>query len=122
LMSAANRASDKDTYDLDYLTDNISLSDLMQSLKEKQDEFNEEQHKSIFDLDKEISPVIEPLRLLQFEYPNNPNKTRPSHSDHRIKIIAGQKSWVTARSNWKRKVRAYFREINIEYPGLKPIN
>lgn len=122
LMSASNRASEKDTYDLDYLTDNIPLSELIKSLKEKQNKFNEEKHKNIFDLDKEISPIDDPLRLLRFEYPTNPNDKRPLHSDRRIKIIEGQKSWLTARSNWKRKVRAYFREIDVEYPKPKPFD
>jgi len=39
----------------------------MADLRYKQENFNEEEHRTIFDLDNELSPVGNPLRLLHFE-------------------------------------------------------
>lgn len=55
LVTVANRASQKDVYDLDYLTEHIPLQKLMEALKSKQEKFNGEHHKKIFDLDNEVS-------------------------------------------------------------------
>ena len=40
-MSASNRASNKDIYDLDYLTEKFPLIDLIELLKQKQERFHE---------------------------------------------------------------------------------
>lgn len=119
LMSASNRASNKDIYDLDYITDTITLIDLLELLKIKQETFNEEIHKTIFDLDKEASPVKFPALLLKFEEPSRPNSSRPSHSIERIDIIAGQKSWALARSHWRKKVRNLYEHLGLEFPSIK---
>ncbi|TKC54978.1 hypothetical protein FBD94_25640 [Pedobacter hiemivivus] len=66
-MTAANGASFKDIYDPDYLTEDISLTSLMNDLQYKQETFNGEEYRTIFDLDNETSPVGDPLRLLLFE-------------------------------------------------------
>ena len=59
LMTASNRANFKDIYDLDYLTHDVSLNSLMADLKYKQETFNREECRTIFDLDYEISPVVD---------------------------------------------------------------
>jgi predicted nucleotidyltransferase component of viral defense system len=62
LIAVSNRASQKDVYDLDYLTEEISIQNLFKQLKKKQEHFNSEAYRTIFDKDgKEVSPVDNPL-------------------------------------------------------------
>ncbi len=102
LMTASNRASFKDIYDLDYLTDDISLTMLMEDLKYKQEIFKGEEYRTIFDLDEEISPVEDPLRLLMFEAKAAERKNRPNHSDYRILPQPNKKNWLAAQSLQKK--------------------
>ena len=120
LMSASNRANHKDIYDLDYLTDHIALAELMNLLKSRQQTYNQQAHKNIFDQDGESSPVDDPGLLLKFEEPMKGSSSRPGHSNPRIDIIDGAKNWAVARSSWRRKVRAYFSSINKDFPGALP--
>ena len=118
LMSASNRATEKDIYDLDFLTEKFSLHDLFEQLKEKQQSYSNASDRNIFDLDREVSPLDEPLRLLKFDELNSTGTiTRPHHSQNRVDILKGQKSWNLARSGWRKKVRTLFQELNIEFPG-----
>ena len=55
LVSLSNRSTKKDIYVLDFITDEIKLSTLYENLKEKAEKFNKEEHKTIFDLDKNQS-------------------------------------------------------------------
>ena len=118
LMTASNRANDKDIYDLDYLTDNLPLGLLMEQLKEKEDQYHEDVHRTIFDLDNELSPVENADLLLKFEAPGTHNNSRPGHSNPRRDIVEGSKNWLSARSGWRRKVRAYFRSIGKDFPEV----
>lgn len=120
LMSASNRASHKDIYDLDYLTDHIALAELMDLLKSRQQIYNQPEHQNIFDQDGEFSPIDNPDLLLKFEEPMKGSSSRPGHSNPRVDFIDGGKNWAVARSSWRRKVRAYFRSIDKDFPGALP--
>lgn len=123
LQSLSNRKAQKDVYDLDIITDDIPLSYLMEQLKVKEQKFQEEQHKCLFDLDENTSPIKDPLLLLAFDKINYQTlDRRPSHSSDILKIYTGSKSWVLARTHWKRKVSRYCAENKIAIPKTGPIN
>jgi len=69
LMSTSNRANYKDIYDLDYLTDHISLAELIHLLKIRQQTYNQSGHQNTFDQDGEFSLIDNPDLLLKFEEP-----------------------------------------------------
>jgi hypothetical protein len=118
MMSVANRATQKDVYDLDLLTEKLTLAYLYEQLNKKRSLFSEELHKNIFDLDGEISPLDNPLTLLKFdESENKGSRSRPHHSQNRVDIVQGEKSWPVARSSWRKKVRVLFDQLNITFPG-----
>lgn len=119
LVTAANRASYKDIYDLDYLTDHISLLELFAALTNKQNLFNKEIHKNIFDLDDPKSPVKFPYLLLRFDESISIKSSRPNHSHNRIEVVEGNKTWMQARSSWRKKVRQLFDALNLEFPAPK---
>ncbi|WP_276347913.1 hypothetical protein [Daejeonella sp. JGW-45] len=118
-MSASNRASNKDIYDLDYLTENIQLKDLITSLKKKQESFKEKIDMTIFDLDGEESPVNSPELLLKFDMRSTPKTGRPSHTNDRIDIMPNNKSWLLARSSWRKKVRSLYEIMGLEFPSAQ---
>jgi hypothetical protein len=120
LMSASNRANHKDIYDLDYLTDHITLDKLMNLLRNKQKIYNQPGHRNIFDQDGEFSPIDKPELLLKFEEPIKGSTSRPGHSNPRVHFIDGGKNWAVARSSWRRKVRAYYLSIGKDFPGAQP--
>lgn len=122
LMSASNRASNKDVYDLDYLTENIPLADLIEFLKQKEQRFNEKTHLTIFDLDGEKSPVNSPESLLLFDTYSKPKAGRPSHSNDRIDIMPNNKSWPLARSSWRKKVRRLYQAMGLEFPSAQGLD
>ncbi len=70
LMSASNRISKKDIYDLNYITDKIPLEELCISLKEKLETFKEQEYKTIFDLKEELNPIDNPSLLIGFDKGN----------------------------------------------------
>lgn len=120
LMSAANRASQKDIYDLDYLTENFDLILLHQTLSKKQKMFSDLKFQNIFDQDNEVSPVAEPLLLLKFDEGRSVvNGKRPAHSQNRIEVMEGAKNWNSARSSWRSKVRKLFNHLGIDFPSIK---
>lgn len=119
LISAASRAGKKDIYDLDYITEEISLIDLFNQLKEKKNQFNKEEDKTIFDLDDEESPIDNPLLLLSFDGVLKTNTSKPIHTNDRIDIVKGSKTWIASRITWKQKVRELFRYLEIEYPSAQ---
>jgi len=121
LMTASNRASFKDIYDLDYLTEIVPLSTLMADLQYKQETFKGEEYRTIFDLDDEASPVGDPLRLLLFEAKAAERKNRPNHSDHRILPQPDKKNWLVAQSSYRKKVRRLCNELGIDFPGVSQI-
>jgi hypothetical protein len=123
LMSAANRKADKDIYDLDFITDDIALPELLTALQEKRATFCEDTHKCLFDLDDEVSPHDNPALLLEFDNKNYAkNDRRPNHSSDRLDLAQGSKSWIVAKSSWRRKVRKLMQERGISLPSVKPIN
>ena len=123
LVSASNRKAKKDIYDLDFITEQIELSDLMVMLEEKQNKFKGDAFKSLFDLDREHSPIQDINLLLAFDevdYTALPR--RPNHSHDLIDILPSSKNWRSARSSWRRKVINLMRLRGLQPPPIKPIN
>src|SRR5690606_16517958 len=122
LMSGSNRASKKDIYDLDYITDDLPLVQLYSTLKQKQEKFSHEVYKTIFDLDKEESPIDNIELLIEFDAFKKVSHSMPNHSNDRIDHIEGGKTWREARYSWLRKVRGLFLELDISYPKPKGLD
>ena len=121
LVSLSNRSTKKDIYDLDFITDEIKLSMLYESLKEKAEKFNKEEDKTIFDLDKNQS-VLDNLELL-ISFDNITASSKfPTHTHDNIKITEGSKTWVEARISWRSKVRALYDHLGIDFPKPKGID
>lgn len=121
LVSLSNRSTKKDIYDLDFITDEIKLSTLYERLKEKAEKFNKEDHKTIFDLDKNQS-VIDNLELL-ISFDNITASSKfPTHTHDNIKIFEGSKTWIEARISWRFKVRALYGHLGIDFPKPKGID
>lgn len=119
LISAASRAGKKDIYDLDYITEDISLIELFNQLKEKKNQFNKKEDKTIFDLDGDESPIDNPQLLLNFDGVLKTNTSKPIHTNDRIDITEGSKTWIASRITWKQKVRELFRYLEIAYPSAQ---
>jgi len=119
ILAGCNRATQKDIFDLDYLTDRIKLPHVMDALKDHQEKYSAEEYKSIFDLDGEKSPVDDPGLLLKFDDQTQQRLSRPIHSNPRVEIMGGQKNWLAARSSWRLKVRRYYRMIGYDYPSTQ---
>lgn len=119
LMSVSNRASNKDVYDLEYLTDEVSLINLYELLKQKENSFNRETDRTIFGLDNEESPINNPTLLLKFDQGTlAQDQSRPQHSHDRIMLVDHGKPWQSARVGWRRKVRQLYSHLGIEFPGV----
>ena len=117
MISGSSRAAKKDIYDLDFITDKISLENLYESLKKKQETFNKENDKNIFDLDEEESPIDNPLLLLKFDGKVVQNGVKPIHSNDNIKIVEDSKTWTIVKINWRMKVRSLFRYLELDFPS-----
>lgn len=121
LVSLSNRSTKKDVYDLDFITDEIKLSTLYESLKDKAEKFNKEDHKTIFDLDENQS-VLDNLELL-ISFDNITSSSKfPTHTHDNIKIIEGSKTWVEARISWRSKVRDLYNHLGRDFPKPKGID
>lgn len=121
LVSLSNRSTKKDIYDLDFITDEIKLSTLYESLKEKVEKFDKEEDKTIFDLDKNQS-VLDNLELL-INFDNITASSKfPTHTHDNIKITEGSKTWIEARISWRSKVRALYDHLGIDFPKPKGID
>ena len=121
LVSLSNRSTKKDIYDLDFITDEIKLSTLYESLKDKAKKFNKQDHKTIFDLDQNQS-VLDNLELL-ISFDNITASSKfPTHTHDNIKIMEGSKTWVEARISWRSKVRELYNHLGIDFPKPKGIN
>jgi nucleotidyltransferase AbiEii toxin of type IV toxin-antitoxin system len=114
LISASRRDSKKDIYDLDFITDEWSLPGLMKSLKKKMHDLEDMSKRSVFDIDSSANPISDPLALLHFDREEMPLQM-PNHSSDHLDIIDG-KSWLSARSSWRGKLRNYFKLIGVEFP------
>jgi hypothetical protein len=121
LVSLSNRSTKKDIYDLDFITDEIKLSTLYENLKEKVEKFDKEEHKTIFDLDKNQS-VLDNLELL-INFDNITASSKfPTHTHDNIKITEGSKTWIEARISWRSKVRELYNYLGIDFPKPKGID
>lgn len=123
LMSASNRKAKKDIYDLDLLTNELILEELLESLRAKLEKYSGSEFEGLFDLDDRKSPVEDLNLLLEFDtnnYSAIPN--RPNHSNDNIDIMPHSKGWISARSSWKSKVKDLMRKRGIIPPPVKPIN
>jgi hypothetical protein len=116
LISTSNRSTKKDIYDLDFITDTISIIDLYEDLKVKILKFNKEEHKTIFDLDKNNTPIDNPELLLKFDTNSDYSKF-PSHTNDTIQIIEGSKTWIEAKISWRSKVRLLYNYLSKDFPG-----
>lgn len=122
LQSLTSRKAQKDVYDLDRITDEIPLAKLIEQLKTKEEKFADKRYKSLFDLDENTSPALNPTKLLTFDNINFRSlEQRPSHSNDILKIVVGNKNWSLARAHLKRKVIQYCKENNLAIPKLGPI-
>lgn len=119
LMSATNRFSKKDIYDLDFITDEIPLKNLFERLSEKRDRFSLPEHQCLFDLDVEKDVLEHPELLLEFDEPQHSKSHRPFHTHDRIDIVEGSKTWTEARISWRMKVRKLFSDLGIDFPKPK---
>jgi Nucleotidyl transferase AbiEii toxin, Type IV TA system len=121
LVSLSNRTTKKDIYDLDFITDEIKITDLFENLKVKTSKFNKDQDKTIFDLDKNESVLDKPELLISFESATGSSKF-PTHTHDTIKIIQGSKTWIKARINWRSKVKQLYNHLGKEFPSPKGID
>lgn len=120
LISTANPSTKKDIYDLDFITDTISLLELYEDLKVKTLKFNKEEHKTIFDLSKNNTPIDNPELLLKFD-DNSDYSKFPSRTNDTIQIIEGSKSWIEAKISWRSKVRKLYNHLGKDIPEPKGI-
>ena len=118
LVSAANRATKKDIYDLDFITNDIPLVDLYQKLEDKTSEFNADKDRTIFDLDKQLSPIDNPDLFLKFD-DVQVSMRMPSHSHDNIHIVEGSKQWASSKIDWRTKVRSLYSYLGMRFPSPK---
>lgn len=120
LLSVTDRASQKDVYDLNLITDSIPLPELFAGLKERSIKYSRPENRNIFDLDRGENPIDNPLSLLKFDRPKDSAARygRPFHSNDKLDILNGNISYVETRIEWKAKIRALFRQLDIQYPAL----
>ncbi len=121
LISLSRRKNFKDLYDLDFITDTVSLDTLLEHLSSKLKTYSKEQFRSIFDLGSSDNPVENPLLLLAFETTGNKDYV-PFHSIDKLDILKGNKNWLVARSNWRRKVRQLFTSRGISFPEVPGVD
>ncbi|MBK8502710.1 MAG: nucleotidyl transferase AbiEii/AbiGii toxin family protein [Saprospiraceae bacterium] len=115
LMSCSSRASAKDIYDLDYITDELNLMSLLEQLETKIDQWQDQKYHTIFDFNGLVNPVQNPILLLKFDQSSLSQKNRPNHSSNRILVQSGAKDWQEARISWRAKVREIFRSKGLEF-------
>ena len=116
LISASNRTAKKDIYDLDFITEEIPLIELFEELKVKSLKFKKEEDRTIFDLNKNQSPIEFPELLLQFDK-STTTRNLPMHSHDTISIIEGSKTWTESKISWRSKVRRLFTHIGKDFPS-----
>lgn len=117
MLSASSRTAKKDIYDLYYITEQIPIIELYQTLLEKYSRFNGEKDRSIFDLDKEENAIHNPLLLLRFDNNYKVSKDKMMHSHDNIIIMENSVSWRMASIHWRMQIRRLCLHLNIEYPS-----
>lgn len=115
LISTSNRSTKKDIYDLDFIKDEIPLTELFEDLKVKTLKFNKEEHKTIFDLNKNKTPIDYPELLLKFDSASGSAKF-PMHTHDNINIIDGNKTWISTKISWRSKVRQLYNNLGLKFP------
>lgn len=114
LVSASNRLAKKDIYDLDHISDEISLIELFNFLSEKKAKYNSDLDKTVFDLDDELCPIDNPALLLKFDEERKTSHRIPNHSNDNIIQLKGR-NWNSAKFSYRRKVRDYYSKIGFVY-------
>lgn len=115
LVSGSTRAANKDIYDLDFITEVVSLIELFEALRIKKNKYTQKEHQNIFDLDDDVCPTKDPRLLLKFDGKEPQSRIKPMHSNDSILIPDGGKSWIRSRISWRMKVRGLFRHLGIEF-------
>jgi len=78
---------------------------------------------SIAFLDEPPSPIASPGMLLAFDETDyQADAGHPHHTDDLLDIVEPSKSYIAARSSWRRKVRDYMHKNGFELPNVKPVN
>ena len=117
LISGSSRAAKKDIYDLDFITEKISIIELYEALKVKNQLFNKKEHKNIFNYNNNDCPTINPILLLKFDMDRSiRNNLKPMHSNDNIIEAENGKSWIRTRISWVSKIRKLYRYLGVEYP------
>lgn len=122
LMSASIRPAKKDIYDLYYITKEISLIYLYDTLLYKRSEFNKKTDLSIFDLDNEETAIDNPLLLLRFDSNYKVSKDKMLHSNDNIITMKNADSWKMASINWRMHLRRLCAHLDIEFPSADKRN
>lgn len=123
LTTASSRKAKKDIYDLDFITDQITLPELFAQLEQKRNTFHGEQYESVFDLDKKQHPTDNIYLLLAFDETDyHTRSSRPHHAHSTIDIVPSGKTWPAARTAWRRKVMELLRSRGLKPPPLRPVN
>lgn len=118
LMSAADRASKKDIYDLAYICEKENIVGLWSSLEEKAQRFSMKEHRTIFDQDNLPYQISDPKSLLKFDpVTYQPDKRKPVHGSDQLLLLTNSKSWHSAKYDWRKSVRELFRHLDIPFPS-----
>ena len=112
----SSRIAKKDIYDLDILTDEVSILELFSLYKEKRSTYCKLEDRNIFDLDLRPSAQMTFDSLLRFDQ-TNLSKQRPYHSNDKVRISTSHKSWEEAKISWKSKVRQLYYNEGQEFPA-----
>jgi len=115
LVSAANRSSQKDIYDLDFITNDIPLVTLYDALVLKIKTYDGTGDRTIFDLDEHQSPIGRPELLLKFDSVPGSGKL-PSHTSDHLHIVPGNKTWQLSKIEWRTKVRRLYEHLGKDFP------
>ena len=115
LVSATNRGSKKDIYDLDFITNDILLVDLYKAFVVKTERYNKDSDKTIFDLEEHKTLINNPEVLLIFDTISG-SQNLPNHSHDQLDIVLGHKLWVVAQIDWRTKVRRLYQFLGKDFP------
>lgn len=116
LLAAADRGNQKDFYDLYLLTDKKPLSFLYQTLQERQEKFNKDSDKNIFDIQngKPLENLKNDVTSLG-DFTNAGDKSNPGN-----RIVITENSivdldWPSLREKWLQKVEKFANEQNLKF-------
>jgi hypothetical protein len=96
------------------------LDELFSLQKAKIFKYKGDQYKSLFDLDGDkFNPDTNLSLLLMFDSFDFQSSRKPWHSNDRIDIISGNKSFRDACRSWRWKIRRYCMSNGIDYKSIK---